>query len=289
LDQRLSQVFFVESILIRAMPPTKSKNAKRAPTKKVKRSKKCHSRKSKPKRKSTFRNKKLKRALPKIPRLTPQERAQGLSRIQKGEYQEGIHQPYIRSGKEIIVNPSYLNSAAYLSGGVPINAEIEIDEMMDTSGDYRPGYEPEPDAKRMSSALREKYEAEGITPKQRAEVEKKKREEKAAEVLAIAQRGQAASNDRVEALRAAMQGGFAFVTEDGLREAASSMSMGSYDREGIVVALSNGEIPEDEGLNNALEQWEQALDAEYDFILELADELNINREVITNIIDDIGE
>jgi hypothetical protein len=130
------------------MPPkhkSKSKAVRRR-TKSVKR---------KTKTKSTFRNKKLKKSLPSIPRLSAQERAHGLSRIQRGEYQEGIHQPYVRSGKDIIVNPAYLNSAAYLSGNVPINAEVDIDDMRDEQGVARPGYEPEP----LSDSKRTKPEA----------------------------------------------------------------------------------------------------------------------------------
>jgi hypothetical protein len=133
------------------MPP-KRKTSKTSSTSRRKSTKRS-TKKSKSKKKSTFRNKKFKKALPKIPRLTPQERAHGLSRIQKGEYQEGVHQPYIRSGKDVVVNPDFLNSAAYLSGGVPINADIDIDSYMDTSADY----EPDPDMKRQTAESAARY------------------------------------------------------------------------------------------------------------------------------------
>jgi hypothetical protein len=169
------------------MPPKRKTKSSKSKTKRIKRStkKSKKSRKSNSKKRgSAFRNKKFKKALPKIPRLTPQERAHGLSRIQKGEYQEGVHEPYIRSGKDIAINPDYLNSAAYLSGGVPINAEVDIDSYMDTSADY----EPDPDMKRMSAAVREKYEAEGITPRQRADVNRKRWDEKYGHLVPIAAR-----------------------------------------------------------------------------------------------------
>jgi hypothetical protein len=92
--------------------------------------------------------------------MTPQERAQALIRVKKGDYLTESHPRFIRSeGKtgKIIKNPRYENSLAHLLGWTPANEDLDV--MMDEQGADRPGYEPEPDAKRVSAAVREKYEA----------------------------------------------------------------------------------------------------------------------------------
>jgi hypothetical protein len=117
--------------------------------------------------------------------MTPQERAHALNRVEKKEYTEGIHPQYTRNKEgKVVVNPTYLDSLSYISGWQPfsntgrepMDTTVDVDAMMDDQGLAPLGYEPDLDAKRMSATVREKYEAEGITPKQRAEVEKKRQE-----------------------------------------------------------------------------------------------------------------